>query len=84
MEPFYNLYFMGEVKMKYEELMRLVPHLKKLWDLNDPEAKKAVASLMIEIYGNMRRRQLDTDNIFYLIGAIIWILILGALITRLF
>ena len=70
--------------MKYEELMRLVPHLKKLWDLNDPEAKKAVASLMIEIYGNMRRRQLDTDNIFYLIGAIIWILILGALITRLF
>ena len=75
---------MGEVKMKNEELMRLVPHLKKLWDLNDPEAKKAVASLMIEIYGNMRRRQLDTDNIFYLIGAIIWILILGALITRLF
>ena len=70
--------------MKYEELMRLVPHLKKLWDLNDPEAKKAVASLMIEIYGNMRRRQLDTDNIFYIIGAIIWILILGALITRLF
>lgn len=50
--------------MKYEELMRLVPHLKKLWDLNDPAAKKAVASLMIEIYGNMRRRQLDIDSIF--------------------
>ena len=70
--------------MKYDELMRLVPHLKKLWDLNDPDAKKAVTGLMIEIYGNMRRKQLDVENIFHILGAIIWVLILGALITRIF
>ena len=70
--------------MKYNELMRLVPHLKTLWDLNDPEAKKAVAGLMIEIYGNMRRRQLDIDNIIYIVGAMVWVLILGALITTIF
>lgn len=70
--------------MKYDELMRLVPHLKKLWDLNDPEAKKAVTGLMIEIYSNMRKRQLNIDNIFYILGAMVWVLILGALITRIF